>query len=437
MFCGGAVMTKKSVELEESEALEELVNKYKEKIENVDAINEFPGEYNPWKGKNFDEFLDDFFEALKNDDKEFSWLKIDEDLYNELKDKKGKAVSIDYGIPSHVRGDIENGTLFLCLVNPNIDVKVAMCEAVGKQDKEDIKKYIFDISSKGGILYKEIVELKGMKNLIGLEESDEDKNKEKNKKGYYTANYLNVILSAIDDYKNKDEKEYEDLKKAVKAFKRFTRTLKNDDENKPKNDKNIKNEDLKNFVEKSKKIVNLEAFPFRSSTPNFAIDEDNAKDRFANCLVNSNSNVSMLSARIIIWKILEYIINPKDNVKPVFIFRRFNRAWRPSIENVLRKDFFEKDKDDSVKEDKAINIAIDNIIKKLHEEFFYTIGPKDQDNMLKMSKNIYKNDVNMYKEYKEEEYKEEEYKEKENDRKNKKEVFSKLITDALTSQKRQ
>ena len=435
-------MTKKSVELKESKALEELVESYKEKIKNVETIDKFLGEYNPWKGKNFDDLLDDFLEALKKDDKEFSWLKIDNGLYEELKDKKGKAVSIDYGIPSHVRGDIENGTLFLCLVNPNIDVKVAMCEAIGKQDKEDIKKYIFDISSKGGILYKEIVELKGMKNLIGLEESDEDKNKEKNKKGYYTANYLNVILSAIDDYKNKDEKEYEDLKKAVKAFRIFISNLEeNDDLNKQiKEEKEVNKESLTYFVERLKNIVNLEAFPFRSSTPNFAIDEDNAKDRFANCLVNSNSNVSMLSARIIIWKILEYINNPKDNVKPVFIFRRFNRAWRPSIENVLRKDFFEKDKDDSVKEDKDdsvkedknINIAIDNIIKKLHEEFFYTIGPKDQDNMLKMSKNIYKNNVNMYKEYKEEEYKE-----KEKDRKNKKEVFNKLITDALISQKKQ
>lgn len=196
--------------------------------------------------------------------------------------------------------------------------------------------------------------------------------------------------------------------------------MKNDDENKPKNDKNIKKEDLKNFVEMSKKIVNLEAFPFRSSTPNFAIndeDVDACEKRFANCLVKSNSNVSKLSARIIIWKILEYLNSDGNKAKPVFIFRRFNRAWRPSIENVLKNDFIKKDKD----------IDIDKIINELHEEFFYTIGPKDHDNMLKMSKNIYKDDVNMYKEYKEEEYKE-----KENDRKNKKEVFNKLIIDALS-----
>ncbi|MDD6905491.1 MAG: hypothetical protein PUI98_01465 [Finegoldia magna] len=428
-------MGEKLKESKKSNGLKDLANKYKKIREEYDSLNALIEANNPWTDEKIGKLSKDFFEALKNDDKEFSWLNVDDKLLS----LPSHDISIDYGIPSHVRGDVENGTVFLCLVNPNIDAKVAMCEACQMKNKENIEKYIFDPSSEGGILYKEILELKGMKKLIGLKESDEDKNHEKNEIGYYTDNYLNVILLAINDYKNKNEKEYEDLKKAVKAFKRFTRTLKNDDENKPKNDKNIKKEDLKNFVEMSKKIVNLEAFPFRSSTPNFAIDEDNAKDRFANCLVNSNSNVSMLSARIVIWKILEYIINPKDNVKPVFIFRRFNRAWRPSIENVLRKDFFEKDKDDSikedkddsVKEDKDINIAIDNIIKKLHEEFFYTIGPKDHDNMLKMGKNIYKNDVNMYKEYKEEEYKE-----KENDRKNKKEVFSKLITDALISQKK-
>ena len=103
-------MTKKSVELKESKALEELVESYKEKIKNVETIDKFLGEYNPWKGKNFDDLLDDFLEALKKDDKEFSWLKIDNGLYEELKDKKGKAVSIDYGIPSHLICDNENFT---------------------------------------------------------------------------------------------------------------------------------------------------------------------------------------------------------------------------------------------------------------------------------------------------------------------------------------
>ncbi|MFQ8776026.1 MAG: hypothetical protein ACLR8C_07965 [Finegoldia magna] len=403
---------KESKELEETRALEKLVESYKEKKDKVETIDEFLRKYNPWKGKDFDGLLNDFLEALKKDDKEFSWLKIDNGLYNELKDKNGRAASIDYGIPSHVRGDIEKGTVFLCLVNPNIDVKVAMCEACQMKNEEDIKKYIFNPGSEGGILYKEILELKGMKKLIGLKESDEDKNQEKNEIGYYTANYFNVILLAINDYKSKDEKEYEDLKKAVKSFETFISNLEENDDKKPTNEENINIEDLNNFVEISKKVVNLEAFPFRSSTPNFAIndeDVDACEKRFANCLVKSTSNVSKLSARIIIWKILEYLNSDGKKAKPVFIFRRFNRAWRPSIENVL-KEYFGKDDTDN-------DTDIDNIINELHEEFFYTIGPKDQDNMLKMSKNIYKENVNIY------------------NKKEKRNEFNKRISDALTPKK--
>ena len=93
----------------------------------------------------------------------------------------------------------------------------------------------------------------------------------------------------------------------------------------------------------------------------------------------------------------------------MFIFRRFNRAWRPSIENVL-KEYFGKDDTDN-------DTDIDNIINELHEEFFYTIGPKDQDNMLKMSKNIYKENVNIY------------------NKKEKRNEFNKRISDALTPKK--
>ncbi|MBS5966790.1 MAG: hypothetical protein KIA06_04915 [Finegoldia magna] len=366
------------------ENLEDLKNKYISLNDNYKNLEKLLEAYNPWTDKNISKLSEDFFAALKNEDKDFSWLNVDEDLYEELKDKEEKAVSIDYGIPSHVRGDIEKGTVFLCLVNPNIDVKVAMCEACQMKNKEEIKNYIFDSSSEGGILYKEIVELKGMKNLIGLEESDEDKNQEKNKIGYYTANYFYVILSAINDYKNKDERKSNDLKEAVKSFRIFTSNLEENDDKKPTNEENINIEDLKNFVKISKKIVNLEAFPFRSSSPQFAKKGNkNAGKRFANCLVKSNSKVSMLSSRIIIWKILEYINNPKDKVKPVFIIRRFNRAWRPSITNVLIEDF-------RIKDDKDIN----NIINELHKEYFYTLGRLDNDNFSKMKKNnLYKNDV--------------------------------------------
>lgn len=330
-------MTKKSAELEKSKELEELAERYNGKKDKVKTIDEFLEKYNPWreknpeeentqrKGKDIDELLDDFFEALENNDKEFSWLNIDDELNN----LPSHDISIDYGIPSHVRGDIKNGTLFLCLVNPNIDVKVAMCEACQMKNEEDIKKYIFNPSDEGGVLYKEI-------NKNGIE-----------KPGYYTAKYLNGLLKIINDSENVEN-----------------------------------NENSIDYKEISKKIINLEAFPFRSSSPGFARKTTkDYKNRFANCLVKSTSNVSMLSARIIIWKILKYInSDKKDKVKPVFIFRRFNQAWKPSITNVLKEDY-------KVGKDK-----IETIFDELHNKYFYTLRHLDNDNFSEITKNsIYKN----------------------------------------------
>lgn len=379
-FFGGVVMTKKSVELKESKELEELVNKYKEKIENVDAINEFPGEYNPWKGKNFDGLLDDFFEALKNDDKEFSWLKIDEDLYNELKDKNGRAASIDYGIPSHVRGDIENGTLFLCLVNPNIEYKgsqkkgiTSFYEEARKLDSDDqslkvidengkisitdqkISNYIVNTDPESSILYNELDSLH--------DKIKKDKKTPKKYYGYYLSRYFaQIIISYMHEKTTKHEKT------TIQPLM-----------------KNLSDVEWNKLEEMSKKIVNLEAFPFRSSTPKFTADKEKAKKRFANCLVNLDSDVSMLSARIIIWRIVKYLkdINEDINItRPRFVFRRFNTAWLPSLINVLQDDL-SYTKDDSLK-----------LINKLHEDFFLTIDKKSS-NMMRgyIGKRLFKNDT--------------------------------------------
>lgn len=385
-------MTKKSAKLEESKALEELVNKYKEKIENVDKIDKFPEKYNPWreknpeeentqrKGKDIDELLDDFFEALKNDDKEFSWLKIDEDLYNELKDKNGRVASIDYGIPSHVRGDIENGTLFLCLVNPNIEYKgsqkkgiTSFYEEARKLDSDDqslkvidengkisitdqkISNYIVNTDPESSILHNELDSLH--------KKIKKDKKTPKKYYGYYLSRYFaQIIISYMHEKTTKHEKT------TIQPLM-----------------KNLSDVEWNKLEEMSKKIVNIEAFPFRSSTPKFTADKEKAKKRFANCLVNLDSDVSMLSARIIIWRIVKYLkdINEDINIKrPRFVFRRFNTAWLPSLINVLQDDL-SYTKDDSLK-----------LINKLHEDFFLTIDKKSS-NMMRgyIGKRLFKNDT--------------------------------------------
>lgn len=391
MFCGGVVMTKKSAKLEESKELEELAERYKKKIGNVDTIDKFLGKYNPWreknpeeentqrKGKDIDELLDDFFEALKNDNKEFSWLKIDEDLYNELKDKNGRAASIDYGVPSHVRGDIENGTLFLCLVNPNIqyngrknygittfyeearklesdDQSLEILDKNGDilKTKKEIENYIMNKEAESSILHKELDSL--------YKKIKEDKKTPKKYYGYYLSRYFaQIIISYMHEKTTKHEKT------TIQPLM-----------------KNLSDVEWNKLEEMSKKIVNLEAFPFRSSTPKFTADKEKAKKRFANCLVNLDSDISMLSARIIIWRIVKYLkdINEDTNItRPKFVFRRFNTAWLPSLINVLYYDL-------------GFTNNYLELIKELHEYFFLTIDKKSSNRMTGyIGKRLFKNDT--------------------------------------------
>lgn len=371
---------------------EELLSEIIGKNKYYNSLSDLLGKYNPWreknpeeentqrKGKDIDELLDDFFEALKNDDKEFSWLKIDEDLYNELKDKNGRVTSIDYGIPSHVRGDIENGTLFLCLVNPNIqyngrknngittfyeearklgsdDQSLKVIDENGKISITDqkISNYIVNTDPESSILYNELDSLH--------DKIKKDKKTPKKYYGYYLSRYFaQIIISYMHEKTTKHEKT------TIQPLM-----------------KNLSDVEWNKLEEMSKKIVNLEAFPFRSSTPKFTADKEKAKKRFANCLVNLDSDVSMLSARIIIWRIVKYLkdINEDINItRPRFVFRRFNTAWLPSLINVLHDDL-SYTKDDSLK-----------LINKLHEDFFLTIDKKSS-NMMRgyIGKRLFKNDT--------------------------------------------
>lgn len=372
-------MAIKSGELKESKELEELVENYKENIKNVETIDKFLKKYNPWTDENIGKLSKDFFEALKNDDKEFSWLKIDEDLYNELKDKTKKAASIDYGIPSHVRGDIENGTLFLCLVNPNIqyngrknngittfyeearklesdDQSLEILDKNGDilKTKKEIENYIMNKEAESSILHKELDSL--------YKKIKEDKKTPKKYYGYYLSRYFAQIIIS---YMHEKTTKYE--KTTIQPLM-----------------KNLSDVEWNKLEEMSKKIVNLEAFPFRSSTPKFTADKEKAKKRFANCLVNLDSDVSMLSARIIIWRIVKYLkdINEDINItRPKFVFRRFNTAWLPSLINVLYYDL-------------GFTNNYLELIKELHEYFFLTIDKKSSNRMTGyIGKRLFKNDT--------------------------------------------
>jgi hypothetical protein len=115
----------------------------------------------------------------------------------------------------------------------------------------------------------------------------------------------------------------------------------------------------------SKKIANLESFPFRSQNPNF-VKGSSGENNFTNLLIKSNSKVSLLSARVVIWRIFRYI-QTNGSIKPVFIFRRFNTFWLPSITKVLENDLNLTSKETN------------KIIEYLHEEYFLTVRKQEFD----------------------------------------------------------
>lgn len=265
--------------------------------------------------------------------------------------------------------------MFLCLVNPNINLEVESSESIKNfykraykytitQKEEDrneslliinendeiikdtsfIEDYIINIKEDGGIFYNEIKYFKKYKKMK-----------------YYLRTYLRSILST---YVNANIPSLEELNNILVS------SLKG-------NAENVRFSDIENMT---KKITNLEAYPFGSSLPQITRNESKKIKRFSNQIIDSDTNLNMLSARIVIWKIADYLIN-KDNeskIKPIFIFRRFDDAWLPSLKKVINKDL-------ELKKD------CEDILFELHENFFLTIGKQDNYRPYFISKTLFKN----------------------------------------------
>ena len=123
--------------------LEFLKESYKKEIGIINSSEEFfnRDEYNPWFEKKVRNLIKEFENALKKDSKDFSWLNVEEGL-SELESKKLE--NLNYGIPNHIKGNIDNARLFLCLVNPNIALndkkyKIGVKSYLLKQKKKQVK----------------------------------------------------------------------------------------------------------------------------------------------------------------------------------------------------------------------------------------------------------------------------------------------------------
>lgn len=350
--------------------LEFLKESYKKEIGIINSSEEFfnRDEYNPWSEKKVRDLIKEFENALKKDSKDFSWLNVEEGL-SELESKKLE--NLNYGIPNHIKGNIDNARLFLCLVNPNIalndkkykigvksyfveaekeageDSSLKIIDKKNSDREEFITKHIVDCREESSILYQELTKIKKNKSLKGE---------------YYLSHYFAHICF---DYLERRKVSLKELPEKLSE------------------------EEWEKLLDMSKLIANIEAFPFRSKNPGFTKGKSTS---FANEIVKSKSKVGMLSARLIIWRIVKYLnekSGPKNEnesgpVKPVFIFRRFNTAWLPSIMNVLMFDL------------KLNKNQSEKILEELHKNYFFTIRTQDFDGQSGfVGKNICKNNIRL------------------------------------------
>lgn len=202
---------------------------------------------------------------------------------------------------------------------------------VFSKSTENVKHHIVNFDKEASILYKELYSSKNFDEL------------------YYSRKYFYHMLKNVAQRHNKKKNmKTNDLYNILKEY------------------------NLLNAVKRdAEKIVNLEAFPFRSKTPG----------KFGKEIVKLESDVILFSARIINWRII--LTETQNGEKPIFIFRRFDDFWKPLIENVLKKDFkIEKTAD------------VNSVLNYFHKKYFFTNYKKNHKNVSRYvtENTLYRND---------------------------------------------
>lgn len=300
--------------------MDNLLNKFKKSAKSL--YQDQPVK-NPWDAA--DDLIIEFQDSYKQENRDFSWLYIDEKLKKLVQNNELPLFpnSTHYAIPTHTQGNINEGNIYLCLVNPNI--------VMYDKDKPTTLKHFYDEFSLKGMVDKSsqinklINNIDEIKNIINSKESiieiefveliNEIKDKESEKlnndeipkkikkilKNYYYINtYFKKLLIENDKYNAFEYKLYEisqNNEKFMIALKRI----------------------------KDAKICNLELFPFRSQNP----------AGLGRYLKNfKGSDVLSYSIHVILNRIYMDLVNESD-IKPIFLFRRFNFMWLNQFKNVL------------------------------------------------------------------------------------------------------
>ena len=351
-----------------------IKDKYGKDLHLNDGANEFLKEFSPWHQRVGIDLIDKFVNTIYDFDsnKDFSWLDIldtdkqwkkpgNEDIKKEIKDQR-KHVNMRYQIPTHFHGDIDNAVIFHCMENPRgylgdwednqIDEEFAGASLEEFYIKSAIKR------EEKSETIKDII-----KERYQLTESEQKKDfKEKITEIIYNCKKSPLAIELdrmFKNFKDSDYKTYGFVKdssdlKDYYYFKNYYKELLIG------NDKNlelfIKQENKDKALERAEKICNVEIYPFSCKNPKLGDDGIGKK-------ILLNSDLSRLGAYIVLRRIYKYLEEKNyKSQKPVFIFRKYDRAWEKLFKSIFKE---------AKKEKNNYGFQNQNTLKNLEKLFFY------------------------------------------------------------------
>ena len=351
-----------------------IKDKYGKDLHLNDGANEFLKEFSPWHQRVGIDLIDKFVNTIYDFDsnKDFSWLDIldtdkqwkkpgNEDIKKEIKDQR-KHVNMRYQIPTHFHGDIDNAVIFHCMENPRgylgdwednqIDEEFAGASLEEFYIKSAIKR------EEKSETIKDII-----KERYQLTESEQKTDfKEKITDIIYNCKKSPLAIELdrmFKNFKDSDYKTYGFVKdssdlKDYYYFKNYYKELLIG------NDKNlelfIKQENKDKALERAEKICNVEIYPFSCKNPKLGDDGIGKK-------ILLNSDLSRLGAYIVLRRIYKYLEEKNDkSQKPVFIFRKYDRAWEKLFKSIFKE---------AKKEKNNYGFQNQNTLKNLEKLFFY------------------------------------------------------------------
>ena len=342
-------------------------------IKNDDDKDKFLETFSPWHKGEGEDLIKEFVNSINNPDSnnDFSWLNIldtdkqwmkpdDEENKKEIKNKS-KHVNMRYQIPTHFHGDIDDAVLFYCMENPRGYINDSEMDRWVK-DQMSGKLTMNDYYKQTAELRDEPWKDKTIKKIIEeryqLNDVTTDSIENSIKKIIYSDDknespLARELETMFKKFKTSDYKIYNfrkgspDLKDFYYFKNYFKQLLLKDSNLKPFQQEENKNK----AIEIANKICNVEIYPFSSSDP---------KLKGIGKTILLNSDLSRLSAYIILRRIYRYLNSPKENPKPIIVLRKYASAWEQLFVEIF-------------KEVKGKDQSFDNklVLSLLEKGFFY------------------------------------------------------------------